>query len=187
MKSKRIFNQILKPYKSIVKDITGNYTDIRVVIGKNFCCFCRDVEDLEIEIPIVEDAMGSQAFQKKMRERLVEYGIEGDYSNEILSFLHELGHIYTYNKFNDFIYIKATNLIIKLQTIFCNSKRITNWCYRKYFNLGLERNADKWAMLYIKNHESQVREWEQRIAKNYVKLIPKMLDNETLQAIGYVN
>ena len=27
MKTKRYFNQILKPYKNIVKEITGNYTD----------------------------------------------------------------------------------------------------------------------------------------------------------------
>ena len=187
MKNKRIFNQILKPYKSIVKDITGNYTDIRIVIGSNFCCFCRDIEDLEIEIPIVEDTLGSQAFQRKMRERLVEYGIEGDYSNEILSFLHEIGHIYTYNKFNDFVYIKATKLIKIFQSVFCNSLTITNWCYHKYFNLALEKNADKWAMKYIKSHESQVREWEQKIAKNYLYIIPKMVDTETLQAIGYVN
>ena len=177
MKIKRVFNQIIKPYKKIIKDITGNYTDIRVTIGSNFCCFCRDVEDLEIEVPIFEDIMGHQAFINKMHKRLKQYNIQGDYTPEILSFLHEIGHIYTYNKINDFIYCKATTLITKLQAkFFSNSKLMTNLCYKAYFNLALERNADKWAMTYIKEHQEQVQEWQELLNKNYKKIIPKFLE-----------
>lgn len=177
MKTKRYFNQILKPYKAIIKDITGNYTDIRVTIGEKFCCFCREDYDLEIEIPVFEDISGSKAFNEKMQRRLKEYGIQEQYSNEILSFLHEIGHIYTYSKFNDFMYIRMTNLIQKIQAIFCNSEKVTNWMYQKYFNLALEKNADKWAMEYIKEHQEQVKEWEQAIAKNYTKILPKLVNN----------
>ena len=177
MKTKRYFNQILKPYKTIIKDITGNYTDIRVTIGEKFCCFCREDYDLEIEIPVFEDISGSKAFNEKMQRRLKEYGIQEQYSNEILSFLHEIGHIYTYSKFNDFMYIRMTNLIQKIQAIFCNSEKVTNWMYQKYFNLALEKNADKWAMEYIKEHPEQVKEWEQAIAKNYIKILPKLVNN----------
>lgn len=180
MKTKRYFNQILKPYKTIVKDITGNYTDIRVTTGNKFCCFCRDDYDLEIEVPVFENVMGSQAFNEKMQKRLVEYGIAETYSNEILSFLHEIGHIYTYNKFNDFMYIKMTNLIQKIQAIFCNSEKVTKWAYQKYFNLALEKNADKWAMNYIKNNQEQVKKWEQLIATNYAKILPKMINDLNL-------
>ena len=49
--------------------------------------------------------------------------------------------------------------------------------YQKYFNLALEKNADKWAMEYIKEHQEQVREWEQAIAKNYAKILPKLVNN----------
>lgn len=183
MKTKRYFNQILKPYKNIIKEITGNYTDIKITIGEKFCCFCRDNYDLEIEIPVFEDIAGSKAFNEKMQNRLKEYGIQEQYSNEILSFLHEIGHIYTYNKFNDFMYIKMTNLIMKIQAIFCNSVKVTNWAYQKYFNLALERNADKWAMNYIKENQEQVRKWEQLIAKNYAKILPKMIDDFGLTEI----
>ena len=173
MKIKRLFNQILKPYKSIIKDITGNYTDINVVIGSKFCCFCREDYDLEIEIPIFEDILGHRAFYNKMQNRLQEYGIEEMYSAELLSFLHEVGHIYTYNKLNDRLYIIGTNLIQKIQAtiLFRNSLTLTNWCYKRYFNLALEKNADKWAMEYIKSHQSQVRQWEQALKKNYSKNI----------------
>lgn len=178
MKTKRVFNQIIKPYKQIIKEITGNYTDIRVTIGEKFCCFCREDYDLEIEIPVFEDFLGHQAFNNKMQRRLKEYNIKGEYSSEILSFLHEVGHIYTYNKFNDFMYIKLTNLITSLQAtyFFRNSERLTNWCYERYFNLALERNADKWAMQYIKDHQEQVQKWQVMLSKNYQKIIPKVLD-----------
>ena len=94
------------------------------------------------------------------------------------------------------MYIRMTNLIQKIQAIFCNSEKVTNWMYQKYFNLALEKNADKWAMEYIKEHQEQVREWEQAIAKNYAKILPKMIDKMDLwelvlrlhnAAAGYVN
>ena len=176
MKTKRVFNQIIKPYKKIIKEITGNYTDIRVSIGEKFCCFCREEYDLEIEIPIFEDKMGSQAFNTKMQKRLIEYNIQEQYSNEILSFLHEIGHIYTYSKINDFIYIKMTKIIQMIQAMFCNSQIVTQWAYQKYFNLALEKNADKWAMQYIKEHQEQVKEWDIMLSKNYKKTIPKLLN-----------
>lgn len=178
MKTKRVFNQILKPYKKIIKDITGNYTDIRVTIGDKFCCFCRDNYDLEIEVPIFEDIFGHRAFYSKMNKRLEEYGIQEKYSSEILSFLHEIGHIYTYNKINDRLYILGATLITKVQgtLIFRNSPRLTNWCYKRYFNLALERNADKWAMNYIKNNQEQVMQWQLALNKNYQKTIPKLLE-----------
>lgn len=181
MKTKRLFNQVLKPYKKIIKDIRGNYTDIEVVIGSKFCCYCRHDYDLQIEIPIFEDKMGSLAFNQKMQKRLQEYGITEKYSNELLSFLHEIGHIYTYSKVNDFVYIRITNLIMKIQAIFCNSDKVRNLAYKAYFNLALEKNADKWAMQYIKSHQSQVHQWEQDLAKNYKKIYPLLLDKLDLE------
>lgn len=178
MKTKRIFNQLLKPYKTIVKEITGNYTDIKVVTGQTFCCFCRDIEDLEINVPIFEDILGHRAFYSKMNRRLKEYNIQGQYSAEILSFLHEIGHIYTYNKLNDIIYCKMTKIIKAIQStyLFRNSLTLTNLCFKWYFNLALEKNADKWAMNYIKDHQEQVAKWEIMLTKNYQKTIPKLLD-----------
>ena len=41
---------------------------------------------------------------EKMQRRLKEYGINGNFSSEILSFLHEIGHIYTYSRFNEIKY-----------------------------------------------------------------------------------
>ena len=61
-----------------------------------------------------------------MNNKLVEYGIKEKYSNEILSFLHEIGHIKTYNKQDDFTYCKIAPLITKLQhTFFKNNLTMT--------------------------------------------------------------
>ena len=60
MKTKRYFNQILKPYKTIAKEIFGKYTDVEIVIGEKFCCYCQDKNDLSIEIPVTEDPVGTK-------------------------------------------------------------------------------------------------------------------------------
>ncbi len=177
MKVKKIMNKILKPYRIILKEIFGNYTTVRVSMGKSFCCYCRDVEDLEIEIPFIENELGTLAFLQKMNKRLKQYGIKEKYSNEILSFLHEIGHIMTYNKFNDFTYCKIAPIIPKIQAkFFANSLIMTKLCFKIYFGLALERKADKWAMTYIKNHQTQVKQWEQMLTKNYQKIFANVED-----------
>lgn len=177
MKIKKIQNQILKPYRRILKEITGSYTQIKVSIGKSFCCYCRNIEDLEIEIPLIEEPLGTQAFIAKMNRKLKEYEIEEKFSNEILSFLHEVGHIYTYNKRNDFTYCFFANLITQLQhKFFSNSLIMTNFLFKCYFNLALERKADNWAMIYIKHNTAQVKQWEKMLTKSYKKVFSKILD-----------
>lgn len=175
MRTKKIMNKILKPYRIILKEIFGNYTDVRVSLGKSFCCYCRDMEDLEIEIPFVEDKMGALAFFEKMNRKLKQYNITEKYNSEILSFLHEIGHIMTYNKFNDFVYCRIAPLIPKVQAkFFTNSLIMTKLCYKIYFGLALERKADKWAMTYIKGHQNQVKQWEKMLIKNYQKAFEKI-------------
>ena len=100
MKTKRYFKLVLKPYNIIMKYFDK---DIKVVIGQKFCCFPQ-LEQPEIEIPIVENKIGRQTFHKKMERRLKENKIEGQFTTEILSLLHEIGHIYTYKKINDITY-----------------------------------------------------------------------------------
>lgn len=177
MKTKRIFNQLLKPYKTIAKEVCGSYTDIRVVTGHNFCCYCRTGYDLEIEVPIFEDTMGRKTFYNKMKKRLKACGLDLDLSSEILSFLHELGHIYTYNSWNDFKYILGTKAIQKIQALpfVCNSYKLTNKCFDFYYNLKLEKNADSWAMEFIRNNVEQVQNWDKMLKKNYKKYLPKLL------------
>lgn len=177
MKLKKVMNKILQPYRIILNEIFGNYTTVRVSMGKSFCCYCRDLEDLEIEIPLVEEPLGTKAFNEKMNRKLVEFGIKEKYSNEILSFLHEIGHIKTYNKLNDFTYCKLATLITFLQhTFFKNNLAMTNLCFKWYFNLALEREADEWAMIYIKNNQEQVKQWEKMLTDNYKKIFEKVLD-----------
>ena len=181
MKTKRYFNQILKPYKNIIKELTGSYTDINVVIGSNFCCYCREDYDKEIEIPLFEDTMGRVTFHNKMKRKLKEYGIDDEFSCEILSFLHEVGHIYTYNKWADFKYTIGTRLIEKIQPLFKNSYKMTNFFFNLYYSFKLESNADHWAMDYIKYHKEQVHKWEYAIAKNYNYVLPKMIEKEIVK------
>lgn len=177
MKIKKMINKILKPYRVILKEIFGNYTDVRVSLGKSFCCYCRDMEDLEIEIPFIEDPLGSKAFNDKMKRKLKQYNIQENFSNEILSFLHEVGHIFTYNKFNDFTYCKVAPIIPKIQAkFFSNNLTMTNLCFKIYFGLALEKKADKWAMNFIKKNTEQVKQWESMLNKNYQKVFAQLED-----------
>jgi hypothetical protein len=175
MKTKRYFNQILKPYKNIIKEITGNYTDIRVSIDNSFACYCRKDYQPEITVPIYQEKMGKDMFDKKMRKKLIKAGLDTDYSNEIISFLHEVGHIYTYNKFNDIVYI-IVNKVINFCTLhFSEIEWLMKLCQYWYFNQALEKNADKWAINYIKEHQEQVKQWQIMLRKNYNKYLLKAM------------
>ena len=72
---------------------------------------------------------------------------------------------------------------MKIQAMFCNSDKVRNLAYKAYFNLALEKNADKWAMQYIKSHQSQVHQWEQALTKNYKKIYPLLLDKLDLEMV----
>lgn len=172
MKTKRYFKLILKPYNIILKNFDK---DIRISIGQKFCCFPQ-LEEKEIEIPIFENKNGRNAFYNKMQKRLKEYKINGEFSSEILSFLHELGHIYTYSRFNEIKYNCGTVLIQLIQAKFTNPKYL-NFFYNWYFNLKLEKNADKWAMNYIKEHQEQVEQWQEMLQNNYNKVMPKFIEH----------
>lgn len=172
MKTKRYFKLILKPYRVILKHFDK---DIRISIGQKFCCFPQ-LEEKEIEIPIVENKAGSQAFYNKMQKRLKQYKIQGDFSCEILSFLHELGHIYTYTRFNEIKYNFGTTLIQEIQAKLTNPKYL-NFFYNCYFNLKLEKLADKWAMEFIKNNQELVEQWQDMLQLNYNKVIPKFVEH----------
>ena len=138
MKTKRYFKLILKPYRVILKHFDK---DIRISIGKTFCCFPQ-LEEKEIEIPIFENKLGRKAFYNKMNKRLKEYNINGEFSSEILSFLHELGHIYTYKRINEIKYNIGTMIIQGIQAKLCSPK-LLDFFYNWYFNLKLEKLADK--------------------------------------------
>lgn len=172
-------NKILKPYREIIKELTGSYTNIKITMGTSFCCYCDDVNDLEIVIPLTEDKYSAEAFYNKMTKKLEKVGITDFYSSEILSFLHEIGHIYTYNKWNDWKYKKITPIIPKIQGLYFirNSRVLTNLCFKWYWNLALEKNADNWAIDFIKLNPAKVQEWQDKIQKNY-KSLEKVLTSK---------
>lgn len=172
MKTKRYFKLILKPYNVILKNFDKN---IRISIGTKFCCFPQ-LKEKEIEIPIFENTNGRNAFYNKMQKRLKEYKITGEFSSEILSFLHEIGHIYTYTRLNEIKYNFATALLQEIQAKFCNPKYL-NFFYNCYFNLKLEKNADKWAMNFIKNNQELVESWQEMLQENYNKVMPKFIEH----------
>ena len=172
MKTKRYFKLILKPYNVILKHFDS---DIRISIGKTFCCFPQ-LEEKEIEISIVEDIAGRTAFYNKMQKRLKQYNIQGQYSSEILSFLHEIGHIYTYTRFNEIKYNFCTTLIKEIQAKHTNPKYL-NFFYNCYFNLKLEKLADQWAMDFIKNNQELVDQWQIMLQENYNKVMPKFINH----------
>ena len=172
MKTKRYFKLILKPYRVILKHFDK---EIRISIGKKFCCFPQ-LEEQEIEIPIFENSNGRKAFHDKMKRRLKENNIDGEFSCEILSFLHEIGHIYTYKRINEIKYNIGTTIIQELQAKFTNPKYL-DFFYNWYFNLKLERDADKWAMDFIKSNQELVEEWQDMLQLNYNKVMPKFINH----------
>ena len=172
MKTKRYFKLLLKPYRIMLKKFDQ---DIRISIGQKFCCFPQ-LEEKEIEIPVMENEKGRNAFYNKMNRKLEEYQIQENFSSEILSFLHEIGHIYTYSKFYEFTYKIGTTLIAKIQYIF-RSPKLLNFFYNCYFNLKLEKLADKWAMDFIKEHTELIKQWDSMLMQNYSKVLPKFIDH----------
>lgn len=172
MKTKKYFKLILKPYRVILKHFDQ---DIRISIGKKFCCFPQ-LEEKEIEIPIFENSKGRDAFYNKMKRRLKEYNIDGEFTSEILSFLHEIGHIYTYKRINEIRYNIGTTLIQEIQAKFTNPK-LLDFFYNCYFNLKLEKLADKWAMEFIKDNQELVENWQEMLQDNYIKVIPKFIEH----------
>ena len=111
-----------------------------------------------------------------MQKRLKQYNIQGQYSSEILSFLHEIGHIYTYTRFNEIKYNFCTTLIKEIQAKHTNPKYL-NFFYNCYFNLKLEKLADQWAMNFIKNNQELVDQWQIMLQENYNKVMPKFIDH----------
>ena len=111
-----------------------------------------------------------------MQKRLKQYNIQGQYSSEILSFLHEIGHIYTYTRFNEIKYNFCTTLIKEIQAKHTNPKYL-NFFYNCYFNLKLEKLADQWAMDFIKNNQELVDQWQIMLQENYNKVMPKFINH----------
>ena len=173
MKTKAYSKLILKPYKIILKHF--NNKNMKVEIGRTFCCYPQLKEKI-ICIPILERVTGSDAFYDKMKKRLKKSKIEGEFSNEILSFLHEIGHIYTYKKINEITYVLGATLIKKIQAKFTNPKYL-NFFYNCYFNLKLEKLADKWAINFIKENQELVEDWQDMIQINYNKVLPKFVEH----------
>lgn len=172
MKTKKYFKLILKPYRVILKHFDP---DIRISIGRTFCCFPQ-LEEKEIEIPLFEKSAGKQAFYNKMKRKLQEYNINGEYSSELLSFLHEIGHIYTYRKINEITYKIGVITIQQIQKRLTNPKFL-NFFYNWYFNLKLEKLADEWTMQFIKDNQELVEEWQNMLQTNYNKVLPKFINH----------
>ena len=162
MKTKRYFKLILKPYNVILKNFDE---DIRISIGTKFCCFPQ-LEEKEIEIPIFEDKKGRKAFYEKMQRRLKEYKINGEFSSEILSFLHEIGHIYTYEEQNEEEYTRDTEL---LSLLFKEKKLSAKQLNEFYVRLPLETNATKWAIDFAMQNKKFCKYYQNKIGKEISK------------------
>lgn len=177
MRTKKYHKLLLKPYYKILKEIQGEYKTA-LIVSDRFTSYPLLTRP-EIHIPIKENKMGANAFYDKMLQRLTENNIQGEFSHEILSFLHEIGHLYTIkNKRQIKSYARKARLIQIIQALFfSNSYKMTQWCYKKYFNLKAEKLADQWAMDYIKNNREQVDKWQIMLRNNYKKILPRLLQH----------
>ena len=177
MKTKKYAKLLLQPYYKIIKEIYGEYC-ITLSITDKFTSYPM-LERQEIEIPIKEQKIGAKAFNEKMKKKLKDFNIQNNYTPELLSFLHEIGHLHTVkNKRQIKSYYRKVIIIQFLQAhFFKNSIALTKLCYQIYFNLKMEKLADEWAMLYIKNHPEQVNRWSIMLSKSNKKNIPRFLNH----------
>lgn len=173
IKTKKCFNKILQPYRVIAQEVCGNYNDIQMHMGPEFCCFPDKNYISQIDIPLIEEQIGQKMFNTKMKNKLEKANINDNISNELLSFLHEIGHIYTYNKFYAMTYTIMAGMIQKLYKAPIN-KNVKERLQKIYFNLALERRADQWAIDYIKNNLEQVKQWDVMLTNNYKKHLPRL-------------
>lgn len=173
IKRKKCFNKILQPYRVIAQEVCGNYNDIQMHIGPEFCCFPDKNYISQIDIPLIDEKMGREMFYTKIKNKLRKNNVNENVSVELLSFLHEIGHIYTYNRFYSITYTIAKELIQWLYQAPIN-KSIKEKLQKIYFNLALEKRADQWAIDYIKNNLEQIKQWDIMLNNNYKKHLPRL-------------
>ena len=133
---------ILKDYRNILCKL--GLEDIEIEIGTGFYSY---PSINTIEIPIFEtNPEGAKYFYNDFIKRLGT----NECSLKTASFLHEIGHIQTYNKMNDIIYCIFAPIISFLQNHFKN-KFIFELAQKSYFALPLEKQATEWAIKNFKN------------------------------------
>lgn len=152
--------EILEFYKMILNNFNKQ---IQVELGQKFSCYPL-LDTPKITIPLKENKNGKQAFDNKIKNKFKRNNIDIILSHELISFLHELGHIETYTIINDIRYRIGKKLIQKLQELLPNEKYL-NFFYNCYFNLKLEKLADKWLINYVKNNLHQVQQWDSILQK----------------------
>ena len=152
--------------KQMVKQIDKS---IKVKFGK--CLQCEPTENT-IYVNNKTDIIDIVTF----RDYVKELNSKCKFNTLLLGILHEIGHIYTYTRFNEIKYNFCTTLIKEIQAKHTNPKYL-NFFYNCYFNLKLERLADKWAMDFIKNNQELVDQWQIMLQENYNKVMPKFINH----------
>lgn len=139
-----IENLILENYRNILCKL--GLEDIEIEIGTGFYSY---PSINTIEVPMFEtNPEGAKYFYNDFIKRLGT----NECSLETASFLHEIGHIQTYNKMNDIIYCIFAPIISFLQN-HCKSKFIFKLMQKFYFALPLEKRATEWAIKILKENQ----------------------------------
>ena len=120
-----------------VKQFVKNIDDtIKVKRGKRLEC---DIENKIIYISFKSNKTDVKTFLELVKE----LNPKCKYNDVILGILHEIGHIYTYDEYNEEQWEKDNQLLSELYS----QNLITATDFNKfYIRLPLEQNATQWAI-----------------------------------------
>lgn len=145
----------LKRVDRIINEFTKQF-GIEAHLGTDFCAY---IEDREINYPIVLVDAADKYFVPFIQS--IDPHIQADIF--VISLLHEVGHIYT--KFNlsqeewDKDWVAKAAIDNAIQATEDEDEASFERLNNEYFNLPDEIAATKWALNYIKKHETEVAEF----------------------------
>jgi hypothetical protein len=161
-------SKIIEIYQNLANTVDN---EIVVESGNDFSC-C--IIDKNISIPLLADIRETENFLKsiaKITKHNIKYNCVNKIDSNLISFLHEIGHIQTDQQ--DLI----SNIGRKLANfIYKYSKTVGAFIY---YNLPEEKRASKWAVDYISTHYAKVKAFQVVLRNKYNKFYSDLL-NDTI-------
>ena len=103
---------------------------------------------------------------KTFSEYVKELNSKCKFNTLLLGILHEIGHIYTYDKQNEEDYNRDTKL---LSLLFRENKLTVEQVNYFYLRLPLESNATKWAIDFAMQNKKFCKYYQNKIGKDMPK------------------
>ena len=135
-------------FTNIIQEFIQKNIDEYIEVSSDCKCFECDIEEEIIYIPIRAEFSETDMFMRFVEQ---EYG-EFELDPVVISVLHEVGHIMTYDENLD----KAREIaVLRMRLNFNNSDLSLEEYNFNYFKLPAELNATNWAIDFYRNNREK--------------------------------